>query len=56
MLTAQGEAQFKDSLVGMGAGNDVPRLFRHNGRVLPFAPFQYLDAIYSSGSSFSCSN
>ena len=33
MLTAQGEGQFKDSLVGMGAGNDVPRLFRHNGRV-----------------------
>ncbi len=33
MLTAQGEGQFKDSLVAMGAGNDVPRLFRHNGRV-----------------------
>ena len=33
MLAAQGEGQFKDSLVAMGAGNDVPRLFRHNGRV-----------------------
>lgn len=33
MLTAQGEGQFKDSLIGMGMNNDVPKLFRHNGRV-----------------------
>ncbi|KAK9848176.1 hypothetical protein WJX84_010121 [Apatococcus fuscideae] len=33
MLTTQGEGQFKDSFIGMGMGNDVPKLFRHNGRV-----------------------
>lgn len=40
MLTTQGEGQFKDSLVGMGTGNDVPKLFRRNGRVCssPNAP------------------
>lgn len=36
MLTAQGEGQFKDSLIGMGMNSDVPKLFRHNGRVCPF--------------------
>ncbi|KAK9825600.1 hypothetical protein WJX74_009007 [Apatococcus lobatus] len=33
ILTTQGEGQFKDSFIGMGMGNDVPKLFRHNGRV-----------------------
>ena len=44
MLTLQGEGQFKDSLIGMGMGNDVPKLFRHNGRVriLLFTPFNLL--------------
>jgi hypothetical protein len=33
LLTGQGEAAWKEFLIGMGQGPEVPRLFRHAGKV-----------------------
>ena len=33
LLSSQGEEGWKDQLIGMGLGNDVPKLFRHVGKI-----------------------
>ena len=33
LLAAHGEESWKESLIGMGHGPDVPKVFRHAGKV-----------------------